>query len=70
MSVKKVLLVKRYDITSQYKTILNETKLHVHMRYWTSVRSRWLDTGQVHFCVVMDRHVKTQEKNEAIIKPS
>ena len=26
-----------------------------YMGYWPSVRSRWLDTGQVIFCVFMDR---------------
>ena len=27
----------------------------VSMGYWPSVRSRWLDIGQVLFCVFMDR---------------
>ena len=35
--------------------------------YWPSVRSRWLDIGQVLFCVFMDRDAK---KNEANIQPS
>ena len=39
----------------------------VHMGYWPNVRSRWLDIGQVLFCVFMDRDAK---KNEADIQPS
>ena len=42
--------------------------LSIHMRYWPSVGSRWLDIGQVIFCVFMDRDerksrsIKTQNE--------
>ena len=37
---------------------------YVHMSYWPSVKSGWLDTGRVLFL-----HLKTQKKNEANIQP-
>ena len=44
---------------------------YIHMRYWPSVRSRWLDMGQV---LLMRFHgtksIKTQKKNEVNIQPS
>ena len=37
---------------------------YVHMSYWPSVKSGWLDIGRVLFL-----HLKTQKKNEANIQP-
>ena len=41
-----------------------ELHLPICMGYWPSVKSRWLDIGQVFFCVFMDRDEHKLAKNE------
>lgn len=58
------LTVPRGSTKQRLQTNLIEMFIFIHMGYWRSMRSRWLDNDKVLFCDFIDRNEIEVNKND------